>query len=103
MLVKGQLAYIYLMDLERTIVNLKSLLPSRFGHVEEVTDYSYNNTIIKSYKVRTNTNTTFDINGLQGFKVCDMKSLETAIDNVKDKLSVDEYERIQNLLKLYQK
>lgn len=101
MLTKGQIVYIYLNDLEQTLLNLKKVLYSRFGYIEEIKEYEYKGVVIKSYKVKTSTNTTFQINGLEMFNVCSLSELQTAIENIKENLTQKEYNSMISVMELY--
>lgn len=98
----GDSVYIYLHDLRLTLPSLKSLIFSRYGYITKVEDVqNQDGTTYPKYTVLTRTNTTYTIDGNNGFKICSMKELEEIIESIKEELTEKEYKDILDMTNTY--
>lgn len=98
----GDSVYIYLHDLKLVLPSLKSLIYSRFGYITKIDKIeNQDGTSYPKYTVLTRTNTTFTIDGNNGFKICSMKELEDIIESVKEELTEKEYKDVQDMMNTY--
>lgn len=98
----GDSVYIYLHDLKLVLPTLKSLIYSRFGYITKIENvYNQDGSTYPKYTVLTRTNTTFTIDGNNGFKICSMPELEDCIEAIKEELTEKEYKDIIDMKNTY--
>lgn len=98
----GDSVYIYYQDLKLVLPSLKSLIFSRFGYITKIEDiYNQDGTTYPKYTVLTRTNTTFTIDGNNGFKICSMPELESIIESMKEEFTEKEYKDIIDMKNTY--
>lgn len=103
MLNLGDLAYVHYKDLKYTLPVLKDLPYGRFGYITNIQKITTNDDSddIYEYTIKTLSNKTFKINGLNDLQVCSIQELRQVIDEIKNEITDEEYNALIAIVNLH--